>query len=113
MATCVFHHIPESEHVHWLYELRRILKKGGLIIIFEHNPYNPLTISTVKHCPFDVNAKLISAKKFKKLFNVVGFDKTDSVFRIFFPGFLSFTRPLEKYIKTIPLGAQYYLFAKK
>lgn len=112
-CTCVFHHIDENQHVFWLNELNRILKKDGLIIIFEHNPYNPLTVSTVKHCPFDVNAKIIKAKKFKNTFALAEINNTKSVYRIFFPKFLSFLRPIEKFMKKLPLGAQYYLYSKK
>lgn len=112
-CTCVFHHIEESQHVFWLKELNRILKKDGLIIIFEHNPYNPLTVSTVKHCPFDVNAKIIKAKKFKQTFSLAQINNTKTVYRIFFPNFLSFFRPFEKWMKRLPLGAQYYLYSKK
>lgn len=43
-SACVFHHIPHSEHQHWLSELRRVVRPGGMIAIFEHNPLNPLTV---------------------------------------------------------------------
>ena len=112
-CTCVFHHIEESQHVFWLKELNRILKKDGLIIIFEHNPYNPLTVSTVKHCPFDVNAKLIKAKKIKHTFSLAQINNSQAVYRFFFPNFLSFFRPIEKWMNRLPLGAQYYVYSKK
>ena len=112
-CTCVFHHIDEVQHVKWVKELYRILKVGGILIIFEHNPYNPLTVSTVKHCPFDVNAKIIKAKKFKNIFAIAGIKRLNTAYRIFFPNFLSFLRPFEKYLKKIPVGAQYYLYTKK
>ena len=61
-SACVFHHIPQDEHVGWLRELHRVTRPGGLIAVFEHNPLNPLTIRAVNTCPFDVNARLIPAR---------------------------------------------------
>ena len=58
-SACVFHHIPHEEHLHWLAELRRITKPGGVLAIYEHNPLNPLTVHAVNTCPLDVNARLI------------------------------------------------------
>ena len=112
-TTCVFHHIPYEEHELWIKELKRILKKGGLLIIFEHNPFNPITKSIVKHCPFDANAKLISASKLKSKLLQIGFTKNKIAYRIFFPKILIFLRFLERYFINIPLGAQYYLYTFK
>src|SRR5690349_2700601 len=51
-ACCVFHHISPLEHVNHLVELRRVLKPDGLLMIYEHNPFNPLTVRAVNSCPF-------------------------------------------------------------
>ncbi|HET6540706.1 MAG TPA: class I SAM-dependent methyltransferase [Chryseolinea sp.] len=112
-STCVFHHIDHEEHSHWLRELLRILKVNGVLMIFEHNPSNPLTVSTVKHCPIDVNAKLIPGRQLKSLIRNAGGRNIDLAYRIFFPHTLSFLRPFEKYLKKIHLGAQYYVCARK
>jgi ubiquinone/menaquinone biosynthesis C-methylase UbiE len=112
-STCVFHHIDHEEHELWLRELWRILKLNGVLIIFEHNPLNPLTVSTVKHCPFDINAKLIPAKQLVSSIQKVGSRDVDLAYRIFFPKALSFLRPLEKNLKQVPFGAQYYVYARK
>jgi ubiquinone/menaquinone biosynthesis C-methylase UbiE len=112
-STCVFHHIDHAEHSLWLRELLRILKANGLLIIFEHNPSNPLTVSTVKHCPFDVNAKLVPARQLTSSIRNVGGSNINLAYRIFFPNALSFLRPVERYLKSVPLGAQYYVYARK
>src|SRR3989442_1179761 len=39
-ASCVFHHIDDSAQAAWLCELRRVLRVGAPLFIFEHNPYN-------------------------------------------------------------------------
>src|SRR5437762_421130 len=40
-SACVFHHIPHEEHLHWLRELHRVTRSGGMLLIYEHNPLNP------------------------------------------------------------------------
>jgi len=112
-STCVFHHIDHKEHSFWLGELIRILKVNGVLIIFEHNPSNPLTVSTVKHCPFDVNAKLIPGGQLTTSIQKAGGRNIDLAYRIFFPNALSFLRPIEKYLKKVHFGAQYYVCARK
>ena len=51
-ACCVFHHIPPQEHVSALKELRRVLRPGAPLMIYEHNSYNPLLGSSRQHLSF-------------------------------------------------------------
>ena len=111
-TACVFHHIPEQDHIYLLAEIRRCLKPGGMMIMFEHNPLNPLTRLAVARCPFDENAVLIGAGEMKRRFTSAGYDDVKARFRIFFPGFLSVLRPIESYIENIPVGGQYYVTAR-
>ncbi|MGN0740550.1 MAG: class I SAM-dependent methyltransferase [Treponema sp.] len=72
-VSCVFHHINQSEHLNVLKEIHRVLKKGGKLFVFEHNPNNPLTLKAVHDCPFDEGVKLIHASKMKRSFQNSGF----------------------------------------
>ena len=112
-TACVFHHIPEDQHVPLLREIRRVLKPTGLFFIFEHNPRNPLTLQAVNNCPFDENAVLIDATTLLKRLASAGFGKMKPVYRIFFPRLLSAMRVLEPYLTWVPFGAQYYIQATK
>ena len=112
-AACVFHHIGDDEHVSLLREMMRVLSRGGLAVIFEHNPLNPLTVHAVNTCSFDENAQLISAVALKRKFESAGFVGACYRYRIFFPHFLRMLRPLEQVITWLPLGAQYYVHAIK
>ncbi|MGF6918335.1 SAM-dependent methyltransferase [Paraburkholderia sp. 40] len=104
---CVFHHIDHAEHVDLLGELKRVVGPRGTVVIFEHNPLNPLTVRAVNTCEFDVNAKLITARNMKRACLDAGFSDVVVRFRIFIPHMLAKLRPLEKYLTHVPLGAQY------
>jgi ubiquinone/menaquinone biosynthesis C-methylase UbiE len=112
-SACVFHHIPHGEHPRWLAELRRVTRKGGLLVIFEHNPLNPLTAKAVRECPFDENAVLIRASAFRRRVEDAGWNAAHAVYRIFFPHLLSFARPAERWLRSLPLGAQYFVCATR
>jgi SAM-dependent methyltransferase len=64
IAANVFHHIKPSDRIGELLQLKDILKTGRNIVIFEHNPLNPLTRQIVRACPFDREAELISLSRF-------------------------------------------------
>lgn len=112
-AACVFHHIDHAEHVALLTELRRVLVPNGIAFVFEHNPYNPLTVHVVNTCPFDANARLIPAAAMRKRIGAAGFSQARIRYRIFFPRVLRALRPLERWMTWVPLGAQYYALALK
>ncbi len=112
-AACVFHHIDHAKHVALLTEIRRVLTPNGIAMIFEHNPYNPVTVRVVNTCPFDENAHLIRARAMRKRITEAGFNNVQIRYRIFFPRILRIFRPLERWMTWLPLGGQYYALAQK
>ncbi|MEO1695367.1 MAG: class I SAM-dependent methyltransferase, partial [Pseudomonadota bacterium] len=50
-TVCVMHHVPPADWPTFASEMRRVLRPGGLAIVFEHNPLNPLTMRAVNNCP--------------------------------------------------------------
>lgn len=112
-SACVFHHIPHEEHAAWLAELERVTRRGGLLVIFEHNPLNPLTQAAVRNCPFDEHAELLTARTMLERIRHAGWPQTSVTYRLFFPRFLAFARPLERFLRKLPFGAQYFVAARK
>jgi SAM-dependent methyltransferase len=108
-AMCVFHHIDEQAHVRILSEIRARLKPGGLMMVYEHNPFNPLTVRAVNTCPFDAHAKLIRASVMAQRCRDAGYQEVKVRFRVFFPGFLRALRFAEDLLSGVPLGGQYYV----
>lgn len=111
-SSCVFHHIDARAHVRLFSGLRQLLTPNGRMVIFEHNPINPVTRYIVATCPFDENAVLISAGELQRRQLEAGFGKVGVHFTGFFPGKLAALRPLEPWMSALPIGAQYYTWAR-
>lgn len=109
----VFHHVPPGSRSDLLKSLGRLLAPGGRIVIFEHNPWNPLTRYVVRTCPFDKGVKLISRPAFVKLARGIEMEAVQKRYIVFFPGCLRLLRSLEPSLGFLPLGAQYVLVLVK
>ena len=112
-AACIFHHINPNHHTRLLEELRRMLKSGGVMFVFEHNPFNPLIRYAVNTCPFGENAVLISGRHLKNIFTKAGFSDVRLKNRFLFPYLLLHLRKIEPLLTWPPLGAQYYVSGRK
>jgi SAM-dependent methyltransferase len=103
----VFHHIPPAERLTAITQIANACQPGASVVIFEHNPYNPLTRHLVNTCPFDEDAVLLKPKELKSLFQQAGIKNINLTYTLFFPAFLKRLRFLEKYLGFLPLGGQY------
>lgn len=111
----VFHHVSFHLHNALAQEAYRVLKKGGRLYFFEHNPLNPFTRYLVKTCVFDKSAKLLSGSYSVKILAQNNFHVRQKNYIIFFPrkGWLSSFIFLERYIRWLPVGGQYFIAAIK
>jgi SAM-dependent methyltransferase len=103
----VLHHVPppkRAELVEWLRDLLRPAR--GRLVVFEHNPYNPLTRRAVAQCEFDDDAILLAPGELVQLLSQCGFKAIHRRFIVFFPRALAALRPLEPSLGWLPLGAQ-------
>ena len=86
-------------------------RRGGRLVIFEHNPLNPLTLHVVNNCPFDENARLMLASTLRKRVEAAGWRNVEVRYHVFFPRLLAGLRNLEAGLAMVPLGAQYSVYA--
>jgi SAM-dependent methyltransferase len=107
LAVCVFHHVPRQERAALLAQMHRITRPGGLTVIIEHNPWNPLTRLAVARCPFDHDAVLLTAGESKQLLRSAGYQAATSRFFLLLPTRAKLASWVERGTASLPLGAQY------
>lgn len=109
----VLHHVPPNRRFEVMRKVRQTLRPGGRVVIFEHNPLNPVTRRAVAACAFDDDAILLWPWEAKTLLEQAGFADLDLEYIVFFPRPLSFLRPLEPRLSRVMLGAQLMLVGTK
>jgi SAM-dependent methyltransferase len=112
-TICVMHHLKVTERKNFISEMKRVTKEQGLIIIFEHNPINCFTRHAVSQCEFDRDAILISKTELKNILFEDGLSICKESYILFFPLRGKLFRFIERGLKRLPIGAQYYLVADK
>ncbi|MBI4688802.1 MAG: methyltransferase domain-containing protein [Nitrospirae bacterium] len=112
-AICVMHHLPYDVWMPFLKELKRVTKKGCLTVIFEHNPFNPITRLVISRTPIDADALLITGGKMKNMLEGSGLEVVERKYLLFFPFRGPLFAGIEKNIGWLPLGAQYYVAGRK
>ena len=109
-AICVFHHIDGWDaQESLLAEMNRVTRQGGLVLVFEHNPWNPLTRLVVSRCKLDQDASLIRASQMRVLARRAGLDAVQTKHILLTPWSGMCWRRLDQWAGGLPLGAQYYL----
>ncbi len=111
-AICVLHHVEPADRQRFVGELGRVTREGGVVLLFEHNPYNPLTRMAVHRCEFDRGVVLLRATAARRLLVTAGLHVQEQRYIIFFPWRHRALRVLERRLSRFPLGAQYLVAAK-
>jgi SAM-dependent methyltransferase len=109
----VLHHVPKVERLHVLRDVFEALGPEGRVVVFEHNPLNPLTRRAVRDCPFDDDAVLLWPWELRNLLHRAGFVEPRLSYIVFFPRALAPLRPLEKRLDWLWLGAQTMTVARR
>jgi SAM-dependent methyltransferase len=108
----VFHHIPPPEREQCLAAIRRALRPGGLFAFWENNPWNPGARYVMAQCAFDEDAVTISPRQARWMLAEAGFKilRRDSLF--YFPRWLRWLRPAERWFRGLPFGGQYLVLCQ-
>lgn len=111
-AICVMHHVGPDRLARFSSELARVTRKGGLVVVFEHNPWNLLTQIAVSRCEMDDDAILLRSREVEKLLRTNG-KIAEKRYILFTPFSVRPFRFLAPLLGKFPLGAQYYVAAVK
>jgi len=109
----VFHHIPPSQRGDAAMLLASRLTAHGEAIVFEHNPYNPVTRRIVSNCAYDADAVLLKPSELMALLSEAGLRGAAQGYCLFIPPSLNKLLWLEPKLKWLPLGGQYFVHAAK
>jgi SAM-dependent methyltransferase len=110
-AVCVLHHVPPPYRVEFGRELRRVVRDGGLVVVFEHNALNPLTRLAVSRCEFDEGVELLTRGASTRVLSGAGLTPVEARDVIFTPFDHRLARRLDQALGRVPLGAQHYVAA--
>jgi SAM-dependent methyltransferase len=112
-AISVLHHVPPPERAGLIDGMKRVIRPGGLLAVFEHNPFNPLTRRAVAGCEFDRDAELLRSHEARRLLREAGLPNPGRRYILFFTRTSELLRGIERRLGWLPLGAQYVAFAQR
>ena len=110
---CVLHHVPGEERTELLREVFRVLRPIGIVVIFEHNPWNIVTRLIVSRCAVDVGVTLVNPRKLRHDLVLAGLSPVSSRYYLFLPPILPFASVIERTLEWLPLGGQYMMVARR
>lgn len=114
LISSVLHHVPVADRSEVYREIKRLLKPAGRVVVFEHNPLNPVTRYVVSHTPIDRNAILLSADEVESGLLNAGLTQVKTAYLMFAPPrFRSLGSHLDGILGWLPFGAQYAVSAIK
>lgn len=112
-AICVLHHVEPPDRVAFTAEIARVVRPGGLLAIFEHNPYNPLTRVAVSRCEFDEGVQLLSRTEVANLTKGAGLEQVEASYILFLPVDGRWSEAVDRACRWLPLGSQHYVAAER
>jgi SAM-dependent methyltransferase len=113
IANNVFHHIQPAERRDSLKYIYDSLRPGGLMALWENNPWNPATRYVMSQCEFDRDAVTIPFPEARGMLRASGFEVLRTDFLFIFPKALRWLRWIEPYVARLPLGTQYLVLGRK
>ncbi len=113
VACAVFHHIAPANRAVAYSELLRVLRPGGRVYVFEHNPLNPLTRNVVRRTPIDRNTVLLRAREVLAGLRQAGAIELCVRYLHFTPPRLQFLYAADALLGWLPLGAGYVVRGEK
>lgn len=112
-TNSVFHHIPPAERAHAVRLVWKALKPGGVFAFWENNRWNPAVHWMISRVPFDRDAQMLFSHQGRHLLKQGGLRVLGTDHLFFFHAGMAALRPLERWLRSVPLGGQYLVLAQK
>lgn len=109
----VFHHIPPSERALAMAQIGAALKPGAHLAFWDNNPWSPAARWVMSRIPFDRDAVMVWPRQARSLIAAAGLDVLRTEFHFIWPRALRWLRFSERWVRALPLAAQYLIWARK
>lgn len=106
-CVCVLHHVPPDRWPQFVNEMRRVTRRGGLLVVYEHNPGHPLTRKVVRDCEFDRDAVLLTMRQTRELLENAGCSDVTANSILTLPPAGRFVEEIDRLFARLPFGSQY------
>lgn len=114
VISAVLHHVPPEQRTEVYRELQRLPRPGGRLVVFEHNPWNPVTRHVVARTPIDRDAILLPMPEVTAALRTGGWRNIHTSHLMFLPPRLgSLATAVERMFGWLPIGGQYAVTACK
>lgn len=111
-AICVLHHVEPVDRAAFVAEAARVVRPGGLVAVFEHNPWNPLTRVAVDRCEFDEGVTLLPRREVARLLADAGLTVEQRRYLLFLPVDAGWAHRADRALAWLPLGGQHQVVAQ-
>ena len=111
-AICVLHHVDPVDRLDFHLELGRVVRPGGLVVVFEHNPLNPLTRVAVSRCEFDEGVVLAGRRALIDVARRAALEPVEHRYLLFHPIGGVVGDVTDRLLGRVPVGAQHYLVSR-
>ncbi len=113
VAMRVLHHVPASDRCKVVSEMIRVSRREGVVAVFEHNPYNPLTRHAVNTCELDRDAVLLPPRESVELLRESADVDPDHRHYLFSPLGGVIGCSLDRHLRNLPFGGQYVAWVRR
>lgn len=113
VLSSVLHHVPSKDRGNLLCDVGELLSEDGILVVFEHNPRNPLTRFVVKRTPIDAGAVLLTPDQLERGDEKQVFTFSSPHYYLNLPPGWPVSDVVDRVFQKAPLGAQWAVVGKK